>query len=146
MPLLHDPDVRTRIEERLRALSPDAPRQWGKMTADQMLWHVNQLLSFTVGESTAPNQKQPIPLPLFRFVVTYLPWPKGAPTHDSAVAKSKYDFESERARCLGLVGRFASKPIDDAWPVHPMFGTVTGTFASRLAARHLDHHLRQFGC
>ena len=45
MPMLHDPTVRSSIEARLNAIRADAPRQWGSMTVDQMLWHVNQSLA-----------------------------------------------------------------------------------------------------
>ena len=49
MPLLHDPAVRTSLEARLAALRPDSPHQWGSMTPDQMLWHVNQVLATSLG-------------------------------------------------------------------------------------------------
>ena len=43
--LLHDPAIRDAIRARLQTLRPDAPRKFGKMTVDQMLWHVNQALA-----------------------------------------------------------------------------------------------------
>lgn len=46
MPLLHDPAVRKTMEARLTAIRPDSQRQWGSMSVDQMLWHVNQFLAF----------------------------------------------------------------------------------------------------
>jgi hypothetical protein len=115
------------------------------MTADQMLWHVNQFLSFALGEEKAERAKSPMPLPLLRFALLYLPWPKSAPTNPRAVAVVNHNFETERARCLALIDRFTSRPIAGPWPEDPSFGEVTGKFQSRLQARHLDHHLRQFG-
>lgn len=144
MRILHDPTVRSRLESRLAALRPDAPRKWGSMTADQMLWHVNQFLVFALGDGSFERHESPMPLPIFRFVVLHLPWPKSAPTHQAAVANAEHDFETERARCLALIDRFVSRPIDGPWPVDPVFGSVTGRFTSRLQAKHLDHHLRQF--
>jgi hypothetical protein len=144
MPLLHDPLTRSEIETRLETLRPDAQRKWGTMTPDQMLWHVNQFLAFALGEGSAEPQKSPMPAPLMRFMIAYMPWPKGAPTHKSAVANTQHDFEAERARCKELIDRFVNRPIDGQWPVDPAFGNVTGKFASRVQARHLDHHLRQF--
>jgi hypothetical protein len=143
--ILHDPDVRNRLESRLEALSPNSERQWGSMTPDQMLWHVNQFLRFALGDGSVKPQKSPMPLPVLRFFLLYMPWPKGAPTHTSALAKKSYDFESERAQCLALIERFVSRPVDEEWPTHPVFGKVTGKFNSRLQVRHLDHHFRQFG-
>ena len=71
-------------------------------------------------------------------------WPKGAPTHPSALATAEHEFEAERARCLVLIDRFVSRPVDGPWPVDPAFGPVTGKFTSQVLAKHLDHHLRQF--
>ncbi|MDH4043589.1 MAG: hypothetical protein OEY20_06565 [Gemmatimonadota bacterium] len=145
MPLLHDPAVRSAIETRLSTLRQDSPRQWGSMNPDQMLWHVNEFLAAALGEGSMPSQKTPLPLPLMRFMLLYLPWPKSAPTNTGAVAKGNHDFEAERARCRGLIAKFTSRPLNAAWPVDPTWGAAGGKFASRLQAKHLDHHLRQFG-
>ena len=144
MPILHDPAYRTSIQARLNALRPDAARQWGTMTADQMLWHVNRFLEAALGEGALPAQKTPLPRPLMRFLLLYMPWPRSAPTNKGAVARDQHDFEVERARCRALIDRFTSRPLDGPWPVDPTFGAVSGKFASRLQAKHLDHHFRQF--
>jgi hypothetical protein len=109
-----------------------------------MLWHVNQFLASALGERALPAQKSPLPLPILRFLLLHLPWPKSAPTNRGAVAQGSYDFEAERARCLTLIDRLVNRPLDGEWPADPSFGAVTGRFASRLHAKHLDHHLRQF--
>ena len=145
MRMLHDPSVRSSIESRLASIRPDSPRQWGSMTADQMLWHVNQFLAASLGEGTLSVQKTAIPPALMKFFLLYMPWPKSAPTNKSAVAKEQHDLEAERARCRELIAKFVSRPIDADWPADPSFGPVSGKFASRLHAKHLDHHLRQFG-
>ncbi len=145
MSLIHDPKVRSQIESRLKALRPDAQRKWGAMTAPQMLWHVNQFLDFALGDTIPEKQKMPMPLPLMRFFVLYTPWPKGAPTHPQAKARSEHDFERERANCLALIDRFVSRPLDGPWPEDRIFGITSGKSISRLQAKHLDHHLKQFG-
>lgn len=144
--MLHDSDCRRSIESRLEALRPDAPRQWGNMTPDQMLWHVNQFLEFALGEGQHKPFKAPIPLPIFRFLLLRMPWPKSAPTHPDALATSEHDFAAERERCLALIDRFASRPLDAPWPNDALVGAVSGPYRSKLMAKHLDHHFRQFGC
>jgi hypothetical protein len=144
MQMLHDPAVRASIDARLRSLRADSSRKWGTMTADQMLWHVNQFLGSSLGEESLPAQKSPLPRPLLRFLLIYMPWPKSAPTNRGALATGTHDFAVERARCSALIDKFASRPLDGPWPIDPTFGPVTGKFASRLQAKHLDHHLRQF--
>jgi len=141
---LHDPEVRREIEARVDALRPDSPRQWGSMTPDQVLWHLNQFLEFALGEGTYPPQKLPMPPAIMRFLLIYMPWPKNSPTHPSAKAGETRDFEAERKRCHALIARFVSRPIDGPWPDDAAWGKVDGTFASRLQAKHFDHHLRQF--
>ena len=144
MPMLHDPAIRADLEKRLEKIRPDSPRQWGNMTVDQMLWHVNQFLAAAVGEGTLPVVKSSIPPALMRFFVIYLPWPKSAPTNKGAIAGERHDFAAEHARCKDLIAKFVSRPVDGEWPVDPSFGSASGKFASRLQARHLDHHFRQF--
>lgn len=144
MPMLHDPAVRSSLERRLSAIRADAPRKWGSMTVDQMLWHVNQFLAASLGEATLATQKSPIPAPIMKLFLIYMPWPKSAPTNKSAVADTAHDLELERSRCKELIAKFVSRPIDGEWPVDPSFGPVSGKFASKLQAKHLDHHFRQF--
>ena len=61
------------------------------------------------------------------------------------VAKQLYDFADEHQRCLQLIDKFTSKRLEEEWPENPIFGKVSGRDLSRLQAKHLDHHLRQFG-
>lgn len=59
MPLLHDQSVRSRIEGRLRALTPDRRPLWGKMSIDQMLWHLNEALAGALARSgEAPHHRE----------------------------------------------------------------------------------------
>jgi len=145
MPTLHDTVYRSQILNRIRSLRRDSPRQWGRMSADQMLWHVNGGLSMALGERDIPLQKTLLPRLIMRLVALSLPWPKGWPTMPMFVASGSYDFESERARCLQLIEQMSAKPLDEDWPTHPLLGKLSGREASRIQAKHLDHHLRQFG-
>jgi len=145
MATLHDDAYRTQIIERVGRLRRDTPRRWGKMSADQMLWHVNGGLSMTLGQMNIPPQKTPLPRPIMRLVALNLPWPRGWPTMPMFVASGSYDFESERARCFELIEQMTVKPLDEEWPVHPLLGRLSGREASKIQAKHLDHHLKQFG-
>jgi uncharacterized protein DUF1569 len=145
MKILHDPTYRADIVRRVQALRPDSERKWGKMSVDQMLWHVNDALALSLGDITVPPEKLPMPRGLLKFVVLNLPWSKGAPTHSAFVAKRNYDFTAERARCLQLIDKVVSRELQDTWPEHPVFGRMSGGQVSRLHAKHLDHHLTQFG-
>jgi len=146
MKTLHDSTARQALQARVDALRPDSPRQWGLMRVDQMLRHVNAALEMTLGRLETRRKRIPIPLPVFKFLVFNLPWPKGkAPTAPELIAADTYDFEKERARLKQLIGEVSAKPVDGHWVVHPAFGPLTGSECTKLQYKHLDHHLRQFG-
>ena len=115
------------------------------MSVDQMLWHVNQAMGVPLGETTIEPHFVPLPKAVVKFMVLSLPWVKGAPTNPAFLPKRLYDFEAERARCRLLIGKITTRPIDGHWPQHPIFGRMSGHDVSRLQAKHLDHHFRQFG-
>jgi hypothetical protein len=142
---LHDSPTRAALRSRLEALQPSATRQWGKMTVDQMLRHISIAIGATLGQGNFTPMKMPMPGPIFRFIALNLPWPKGAPTHPDYCVGDRYDFNAEKAHCLTLIDEFARKPMDSSWPESPIFGRVTGAFNSGLQAKHVDHHLKQFG-
>jgi hypothetical protein len=145
MPRLHDSTFRCDVVKRLRSLRPDSQRQFGKMSADQMLWHVNCALENALGTRPIAAAKIPIPKPVLKFIVMNLPWGKGNPTAPEFIATSNHDFESERTKCIELVESLASKAMDEPWGEHPAFGRMSGRDVSRLQAKHLNHHLAQFG-
>lgn len=145
MAMLHDHGTRSQFEQRIHSLTSTARGRWGKMTVDQMLWHVNQAMGLSLGEVTVGPGGPRLPPGLMKFMVMRLPWTKGAPTHPDFVAKANYDFEGERRRLLTLIDHVVHKPIESEWPSHPAFGTMTGREVSQLMAKHLDHHLKQFG-
>lgn len=141
---LHDPAVRDSIRARVQKLSPASTRAWGTMSVDQMLWHVNEVLEATLGRRDLAPMNIPLPNPVLKFFVTNVPWMKGAPTHPSWVAGARYSFDVERERTLALIDEFSRRRLDEPWPPSAAFGPASGRDWSRLQAKHLDHHLRQF--
>lgn len=144
--LLHDSATRESIRERVKKVSRASARQWGKMSVDQMLWHVNQGLAQALGKIPAGQVKAPLPPVMLKFFALNLPWPKGAPTAPDFLADGKRpNLEAERARCLDLIDAFAAKDMREAWAKSSAFGKMSGKDWSRLHAKHIDHHLKQFG-
>lgn len=144
MPTIHDRATRTEVVARIRALTPQSPRRWGRMSVDQMLWHVCQGYLAALGELRTEPVRVPLPRSLIKAMALRLPWPRGAPTAPEYLAKATYEFEEQRQRTLGLVDEFAARELAGEWPVHAGFGRMTGREWSRLMYRHTDHHLRQF--
>jgi hypothetical protein len=145
MPMLHDATYRAAVQNRLRDLHPNAQRRFGKMSVSQMLWHVNEAMEVALGKKNAPKAKTPLPGSVMKFLVLHLPWPKGAPSLPMFVAKKEHDFHTEHARCLRLIDELGAKDLESDWPENPVFGRVCGRDVTRLHAKHLNHHLNQFG-
>lgn len=149
MKSLHNPAVHADIRARILALRPDAHRRWGKMSVDQMLWHVNESFRMALGEETYERMPGAPRLPqwFLRWAVIRLPWPKGrSPTYAEWVADgTSHDFLAERSRLLQYIDRLHAKTLDSNWPTNPTLGRMSGMEWSELQAKHVDHHLQQFG-
>jgi hypothetical protein len=143
--VLHDPEVYASTRKRIDSLRVDTKRQWGTMSIDQMLWHVNVSMREAVGDYTPQLEPIPVPKWLLRWAVINLPWGRGARTRPDMYAVSTHDFIVQKAECLALIERIAARPLSAEWPISASMGTMTGKHWSQLTARHLDHHLRQFG-
>jgi hypothetical protein len=145
MVLLHDPAVGDALRARVRALTPSTTARWGKMSAAQMLWHCNQVLGTSLGDVQVPLRRPPFPVPMVKLILFRMPWPHNAPTAPEYQAGVPRDFDAERTSCLALMDRFTARKMEEAnWP-RAVFGPLTGREWSCLHARHLDHHLAQFG-
>jgi hypothetical protein len=146
MAMLHDPATRDAIKSRVATLRPDATRRWGRMTVDQMLWHVNAGIENCLGRYDVEEIRLPMPHAMVKFFVLNFPWRKGkTPTAREFVARKQYDFNAEKARLLRLIDEVTARPLDAAWPNSSFMGPMTGKDWSRMGAKHLDHHLSQFG-
>ena len=148
MAQLHDAECKAETLRRVKSLRPDAQRKWGKMSVAQMLWHVNEAMEGALGRTPLDLVKPPIPLPrpVLKFLVLNAPWGKGAPTLKRWIPQhDNHDFAVEHARCCRLIEELTSKPLDEAWPNSPTLGRMRGIEVSRLHAKHLNHHLTQFG-
>ena len=145
MVLLHDPAVRESIRARIEALSPTTTRRWGRMSVGQMLWHCNQVLKTSLRDLQVVPRRPPFPVAVLKFMLYRMPWPHGAPTAPEYEADVPRDFEAERKQCLELINRFVARRIEEGGWGRAVFGEISGREWSCLQARHLDHHLKQFG-
>lgn len=145
MARLHDTGVKDSLDSRLSKLTPSSRAAWGKMSVGQMLWHVNQAMDAALGRLELPNERPPIPRPVIRFMVLNMPWTKNAPTSKAFIAQQDHDFNTELARCRKLMAEIVARDVSHAPPDHPVFGQMSGAQQSKLHAKHLDHHLKQFG-
>ena len=134
---------------RLGKVQTDSVRVWGTMTSHEMLCHLSDSFSAMMGDRPASSVDTFVSRTLVRWIAlhTSLPWPKGVKTRPEVDPKrggsKPVEFESDRARVLELLRRFAS-PEARCVP-HPIFGPLTRDEWLVWGYRHVDHHLRQFG-
>lgn len=146
---LNDPATYRATAARIQALAPDSPRRWGKMNVAGMMEHCAEVLDVTNGAPVDLNAGQRVLAFLFRPVLKRMvlkdgPYRKNLPTHPDYVPPPDADFQAARDRLLASLETFDAS--DKAAPFrHPMFGRFTGAERGRLAWKHLDHHLQQFG-
>ena len=144
--LLHDPTTKEAIKRRIAALQPSTQRRWGKMTVDQMLWHVNCSLENALGRFPVKDVWLPMPRSWVKFLVLRTTMRhKNARTAKEYVAQGQHDFVAERERLLRLIDEFTARPFEGDWHDNAFMGAMTGQDWSLLQAKHLDHHLSQFG-
>lgn len=146
MRTIYDEADRQALHARVDAVSPDAKPVWGRMDAPAMMEHHAGALSMYLGDVTIAAVG---PQWLGRLIkgpcIAFLPWPKGAPTAPELIGKSGADFEAERANVHERLERLAQRGPDGPFGTHPLFGPLSRAQWGRLAWRHADHHLRQFG-
>jgi len=147
MPSLRNEGSRRQLVQRLQTLTPAARPTWGKMDAPHMLCHLGDTLAVALGEVTARplNRKLLHHFPVKHLVIYVFPFPKGAPTSPDLLSSSPGDFDGDRQRVLDLMGRLAAVPKGKG-PENPIFGPMTNDEWNTLQWKHIDHHLKQFGC
>ena len=139
------------ILRRLQQLQPESYRRWGRMSAHQMICHLNDSFKLALNERPVAAVAWPLK-PVVRFIALQLPlpWAKGrirtVPEAEQGIGgTAPVEFEQDRGELLALMGRFCSAADEQLCPTHPMFGQMTARHWRRWAYLHLDHHLRQFG-
>lgn len=149
MQTLFEATDRQSILDRLAALRADSPRQWGKMSPGQMLTHCAIALEMACGDRPMKQKligKLLAPL-VKKGVLGEKDFSRNSPTDPTFVVSDERDVEAERKRLVAMVEKFSRRgPAEAARQTHPFFGKMTGDEWGVLMAKHLDHHLKQFGC
>lgn len=144
---LHDGPTRSELRARLQRLAPDSRPRWGRMSALQMLCHLNSWMDMALGDLPIAPRKLIVRFPVVKqFVVYLMPLPKGLPTAPELLARiPAADISGDRAIFDAALDRFGARDASEDWPPHPAFGPLSRRAWGVLAYRHTDHHFRQFG-
>ena len=151
MKSLRAPECVSEVIRRVRNLSVESPRQWGRMTVNQMVCHLTDTFQMSTGERPVPEAS-----PLWRRTVQkclalYLPlkWPPGIATVPELDAYGSGTPPSEFAADVQRLERSIRVFVDSARTGrcvrHAIFGALSPNQWLRFGYLHADHHLRQFG-
>jgi len=147
MKSLFDPIVSSEILERIERISPQAPRQWGKMDVAQMLAHCGNGLEMGMGII------HPKRVLIGRIIGSLFrkkysedqPFSHNNPTSDELRVTDQRNFQAEKRRLISLVKNFSEggESIVTKDP-HPFFGVLSPREWGIGMYKHIDHHFRQF--
>ena len=140
------------VLSRLRQLTPDSQRRWGKMTSHQMICHLNDAFKSVIGERDVSGDKSNLlTRTVVRWLALYAPlkWPHGVPTmaenDQEQGGTPPKDFKRDVDALASMIERVTSPQKDFQWRRHPLFAEMSGRDWMRWGYLHVDHHLRQFG-
>jgi hypothetical protein len=146
---LADLNCRAAFCERLSRLTPQAQRLWGRMSAHQMVCHLNDSFRAVTGELKVNPAITILSSTVIRWVAlhTPLPWPKGVttPPEIDQVAgggTAPQDWLADIGKLRGWIQNFLDCP---RFSIHPIFGPLSRREWGIWGYRHVDHHFRQFG-
>ncbi len=129
---------------------PDTKPKWGKMTVDQMLAHCNVTYELVYTDKH-PRPKNPfirwvLKTYVKKVVVSEEPYKHNLKTAPHFLITQKKDFENEKQRLIEHIKKTQELGTDyfEGRESHS-FGTLTKTEWNTMFAKHLDHHLSQFG-
>jgi len=148
MSTLADPNVRAACRARIQRLDPSAGPKWGRMTARQMVCHLNDAFRVGLGEKYSSPATSLLQRTLVKWIALHAPlrWPPGVPTRPEIEqgrgGTPPGEWANDRAELLALMDAFAERRT---FGVHPAFGKMSEGDWLTWGYRHVDHHLRQFG-
>ena len=142
-------DVQQYID-RINSLTPEAQQKWGKMNAEQVLAHLNVAYSMVFEPEKHKKPSFIAKFLLSNFVkpklTNELPYKQNLPTSPAFIISDERNFEEEKKKLIGNIqrvqqlGRIAFEGKE-----HLNFGEINAQGWNNMFAKHLNHHLEQFG-
>lgn len=146
---LFDSRDTAKIIDRLKKLTPESQKLWGKMEVGQMVAHCNASLETAMGLTSPkmlPFYLRAIGFLLKKSIVSSKPMPKNMGTDKSYIIDDNRNLDQEVAKVIKHIIAF-SEGGPDKCTKRPQifFGSMTPIEWATMQWKHFDHHLRQFG-
>ena len=135
---------------RINNLTPETQRKWGKMSVDQVLAHLNVAYDLTFTPEKFPKPSFIAKFLLSRFVkpkiTNEIPYKQSLPTSPVFIIADERNFEEEKAKLIGNIQRvqqLGREAFEGKENIN--FGKMRAQCWNNMFAKHLNHHLDQFG-
>jgi hypothetical protein len=139
---------RDEFQDRVLRITLANPRQWGTMTVEQMLHHLNLACGGSLGFYDIPDESYLVSRTVFRWILVdwYPEQPVGLrlPKGFKIPHGATFDFDFEKEQLLKILDAAWHARSTADWQPHPMFGPMTVKEWGKLLQIHIDYHLRQF--
>jgi len=136
--------------DRINKLAPESPGKWGKMAVNEMLAHCNVTYEMVYEpqkhKPTGAIAKFILKMFVKPKVVSEKSYPKNSPTAPQFIIKDPKNFEEEKKRLIGFIQKtqqFGRDAFDGKESFS--FGSLKTQEWNNMFAKHLNHHLEQFG-
>ncbi|MGL1937035.1 MAG: DUF1569 domain-containing protein [Fibrobacterales bacterium] len=136
----------TALLKRFCNLTPTSTAQWGTLTVDRMIPHLNDQMRVATGDVKAEDKSNIFLRTIMKSLTLSwgLPVPKGKIKTDRTMLLSEpTTLDEDMQKFHLLLERVIEK---ESTASHPAFGVLTHKEWCILVAIHIDHHLKQFGC
>ncbi len=139
--------------QRIQNLTPQSEAKFGIFTPQHMVEHLTLTLKLSSGKISipeiVPNEKQLAQKQALLF--TDIPFPQGvkAPGLPDTLLELRFpDLETAKAALIASWDAYQLlfKENPTLQTLHPGFGPLNYTEWELFNAKHMDHHLGQFGC
>ena len=133
---------------RVNSITPQSVRQWGTMTPDQMLHHLNLATGSALGYFDLPDESYLLSRTVSKWLLVDLlsEQPKGLliPLTFKIPPTEHFDIEHEKKLLIEIINKACNSKSTANWGPHPLFGKMSDNEWGRLFTTHIDYHLKQF--
>lgn len=135
--------------KRINGLTEETRASWGKMNVGQMLAHCN--ITYELAYEKEPMRAKGLKKLFLNLLVKPAvigpkPYPKNSRTAPVFMVSEEKDFESEKLRLIEYINKTVGLGSDhfEQRESHS-FGPLSSQDWNTMFAKHMDHHLNQFG-
>ena len=148
MKTIFDKNTREELINRVDSLNENSTAQWGKMNIYQMIKHCILCEEMYLGKT--PYKRTFLSYFLGKLALKYLmkddkPKKRNSPTkQEFIISENTGNLLEDKKKWISLIQEYENYVNHNF--VHWFFGRMTQEQVGISVYKHIDHHLRQFGC